>query len=200
MFADEGIIIGKDAKPSRSESIGWPTPPEEIGTCAHRNSSSFNICMSAYIKPYIFSVLPPGSLHPTDTDPAHKSNLTSIVQIRSSITLLATQTYHYPFKESSSPAVPSPSSPPVNATIRLMTPSPTTNSSLFLVSTPTDRTAATAEGSSIWHFEMKPWPEQIDELVLVGQYSDALKLLETIDIRSLPDKVSVPLTDLSSCD
>lgn len=29
---DEGIIIGKDAKPSRSETIGWQAPPEEIGS------------------------------------------------------------------------------------------------------------------------------------------------------------------------
>lgn len=74
-----------------------------------------------------------------------------------------------------------------------MSPSPTTNTSLFLVTTPTDRTAATAEGSSIWHFEMKPWADQLDELVLAGRYSDALKLLETIDARSLPDKVGVLL-------
>ncbi|KAE9401526.1 hypothetical protein BT96DRAFT_956547 [Gymnopus androsaceus JB14] len=174
---NEGIIIGKDAKPSRSESIAWPTPPEEIG--------------ASFIKPYIFSVLPPGSVHPTDTDPAQNSTLMSVVQIRSAISLLPTQTHLYPFKESSRSSSPAPVShpnPPVNATVRLMSPSPTTNTSLFLVTTPTDRTAATAEGSSIWHFEMKPWADQLDELVLAGRYSDALKLLETIDARSLPDK------------
>ncbi len=71
-----------------------------------------------------------------------------------------------------------------------MTPS-STKSPLFLVTTPTDRTAATVEGSSIWQFEMKPWAEQIDELVLAGQYSDTLKLLETVDPKLLPDKVTL---------
>ena len=57
------------------------------------------------------------------------------------------------------------------------------------MTTPTDRTAAAAEGSFIWQFSMKPWSEQIDELVLAGKYSDALALLDTIDEALLPDKV-----------
>jgi hypothetical protein len=38
---------------------------------------------------------------------------------------------------------------------------------------------------------MKPWSEQIDELVYDGSYSDALALLETIDEALLPDKVGI---------
>lgn len=37
---------------------------------------------------------------------------------------------------------------------------------------------------------MKTWSEQIDELVLAGQYSDALKFLESIESKDLSDKVS----------
>lgn len=70
-----------------------------------------------------------------------------------------------------------------------MTSVPSAKSPLFLVTTPTDRTAATAEGSTIWQFNMKPWAEQIDELVQEGQYADALALLDTIDEAVLPDKV-----------
>lgn len=36
---------------------------------------------------------------------------------------------------------------------------------------------------------MKPWGEQIDELVDTGSYADALALLESIDSVVLPDKV-----------
>ncbi|KAH7873389.1 uncharacterized protein C8R40DRAFT_1161652 [Lentinula edodes] len=172
---NEGIIIGKDAKPSRSETIGWQAPPEEI----------------AFIKPYIFSVLPPGSIPSTNTDPGQNSIPTSVVQIRSSISLLPIQTYIYPFREPSRPSSPAPAPQPsllANATIRLMSPSLATNHSIFLVTTPTDRATATSEGSSIWQFEMKTWSEQIDELVLAGQYSDALKFLESIESKDLSDK------------
>ncbi|KIK62434.1 hypothetical protein GYMLUDRAFT_41874 [Collybiopsis luxurians FD-317 M1] len=172
---NEGIIIGKEAKSSRPETIGWPAPPEEI----------------ALVKPYIFSVLPPGSTNSPDVDLSHQNSPPmSAVQVRSSISLLPTQTFIYPFKDSSNlssqtPAINTP--PPVNATVRLMTPS-IDEFSLFLATTPIDRTAATNEGTTIWLCRMKPWAEQIDELVSAGQYSDALKLLETIDVKSLPEK------------
>jgi hypothetical protein len=38
---------------------------------------------------------------------------------------------------------------------------------------------------------MKPWSEQVDELVRDGLYSDALALLATIDEALLPDKVRI---------
>jgi hypothetical protein len=59
------------------------------------------------------------------------------------------------------------------------------------MTTPTDKTAASTEGSSIWCFSMRPWSEQIDELVTAGQYSDALALLDTVDDTLLPDKVGI---------
>lgn len=80
---------------------------------------------------------------------------------------------------------------PTNYTLRLLTPSPSAKSPLFLVSTPTDRTTAASEGSSIWCLRMKPWGEQVDELVDVGKYAEALTLLDTIDAAFLPDKVCV---------
>jgi len=58
------------------------------------------------------------------------------------------------------------------------------------MTTPIDKVAAANEGSSIWQFTIRPWSEQIDELVLAGQYSDALALLDSIDESQLPDKVS----------
>lgn len=69
-----------------------------------------------------------------------------------------------------------------------MTSSPS-GKSLFLVTTPTDKVAAATEGRTIWQFDMKPWAEQIDELVQSGQYADALALLGTLQEAVLPDKV-----------
>ncbi|KAF8207076.1 hypothetical protein K438DRAFT_1713917 [Mycena galopus ATCC 62051] len=178
---NEGIFIGSDATPSRPTSVEWPAPPEEI----------------AFVKPYIFSVLPPGSIPPPSPKPgAETSGIgsqavnvtpTTVVQIRSSISLLPTQTLPFPFHNpaSSSSAIHPPTT---NATVRLLSPSASAKSPLFFVTTPTDRTAATAEGSTIWQIKMKSWDAQIDELVVAGQYSDALALLDTIDIVALPDK------------
>lgn len=43
----------------------------------------------------------------------------------------------------------------------------------------------------MWQFRMKPWDQQIDELVLAGHYADALALLETTDEAVLSDKASL---------
>ena len=36
---------------------------------------------------------------------------------------------------------------------------------------------------------MRPWSEQIGELVEAGSYADALALLDIVDVTALPDKV-----------
>jgi hypothetical protein len=61
------------------------------------------------------------------------------------------------------------------------------------VATPSDRTVATSEGSSIWQIRMRSWGDQIDELVQRCLYSDALSLLDTVDKALLPDKVRFQL-------
>jgi hypothetical protein len=108
-----------------------------------------------------------------------------VLQIHSSISLQLSQSLPLPFNS------PQPTSPPapVNYTLRLLTPSPSAKSPLFLVSTPTDRATAASEGSSIWCFRMKPWGEQVDELIDAGKYAGALALLDIIDAALLPDKV-----------
>ncbi|KAG7444850.1 uncharacterized protein BT62DRAFT_970791 [Guyanagaster necrorhizus] len=168
----EGYFIGHDGRPSRTSSIEWPAPPEEI----------------EFVKPYIFSVLPAGTVPaPEPTSDQHQNPSfypTTVLQIRSSLTLRPTQTISYPFIPPVAPTGPTPQ----NASVRLLTASPASKSPLYLVTTPTDRTAAAAEGSAIWQFCMKPWSEQIDELILNCQYDDALTLVDTIDVKILPDK------------
>ncbi|THH28020.1 hypothetical protein EUX98_g6176 [Antrodiella citrinella] len=168
---NNGIFLGVDGKPSRTTTIDWPAPPEE----------------AAFVKPYIFSILPPGSVSTSQSEPRStesSSNLsfipTSVLEIRSSISLQPAQTLPVPF------VIP----PPTTATqvVRLLTASPSAKPPVFLVTTPADRTAATAEGSTIWKIDMKPWGEQVDELIEAEAYGNGLALLDTIDTAILPDK------------
>ncbi|KAF8626612.1 hypothetical protein AX17_006530 [Amanita inopinata Kibby_2008] len=186
---NQGAFIGKDGKNSRSTAVEWPAPPEE----------------TTFIKPYLFSVLPAGTVPvqtsdgnpPSSANVAQSHNQTTVIQIRSSLSLSPIQTLSFPFHDISS--FPSPASPPTpsnapspttiqNATVRLLTPSGHVKPRLFMITMPTDRTAAASEGSTVWQINMRPWAEQLEELVLAGQYSDALTLLGVIDETSLPDK------------
>jgi len=63
--------------------------------------------------------------------------------------------------------------------------------------TPLDRAAATVEGTSLWIVKMRPWGEQIDELVDAGSYAEALTLLDSTDKVLLPDKVRGLISSLS---
>jgi len=148
---------------------------------------------AAFVKPYIFSVFPAGTvptpspvndLPPSNTGQAQPSfNTTAVVQIRSSLSLQVAQTLPFPFDASEVNATQ-------NALVRLMTPSAAAKAPLFVLTTPIDKVAAANEGSSIWQVTIKSWSEQIDELVLAGQYSDALALLDSVEESQLPDKVS----------
>ncbi|KAF7985633.1 hypothetical protein HWV62_2139 [Athelia sp. TMB] len=177
---NQAFTIDATGKLTKPESFDWPAPPED----------------TAFVKPYIFSVLPSGTVPLDDTKNASGVSVlpsfipTSVVQIRSSLSSLPVQTLPYPFTTPPIPsnAIASGSATVPNSTIRLLTSSPSDKSPLFLITTPTDRTQATAEGSTIWQFSMKPWAQQIDELVRDGFYADALALLDTLDKTVLPDK------------
>ncbi|KAJ3573523.1 hypothetical protein NP233_g2376 [Leucocoprinus birnbaumii] len=205
---NEGIFVGKDGRPSRERNIEWVASPDEI----------------AYIRPYMFSVFPSGtvptqilggsteSVAPTSAAGAPTSQPlptmipTSVVQSRSSISSHISQVFPIPFSSPTSPTT-SPTNAPAdetasitttatavqptaaqNAIIRIPLGASSTKSPLYLITTPTDRAAATAEGSSIWQISMRPWTDQIDELVLGGYYADALQLLDVIDDSALLDK------------
>ena len=165
----------------------------------------------AFLKPYVFSVLPAGTvpINPVNASPSSSTQQvqtqsqalssfipTSVVQIHSSLSHLPAQTMPFPFSSLPSSSVLLTSTN--NVTVRLMTSSPS-GKSLFLVTMPTDKAAAAAEGRTIWQFDMKSWAEQIDELVQAGQYADALALLDTLEEAVLSDKVDqiLPLSLLS---
>ena len=148
-------------------------------------------CLSllGLVKPYIFSILPAGSvpklpggdIGTASGQPAFHPF--PVLQVHSSVSLLLSQSLPFPFNPTQT------TTPPVNHILRFLTPSPSAKSPLFLVSTPSDRATATAEGSSIWCFRMKSWGVQVDELVDAGMYAEALALLNSIDSAVLPDKV-----------
>lgn len=151
-----------------------------------------NSPLSGFVKPYIFSILPAGSVpKPPGGDIAAAPGQPAfhpspVLQVHSSISLLLSQSLPFPFNPTQTPAS---QAPPVNHILRLLTSSPSAKSPLFLVSTPLDRATATAEGSSLWCFSMKSWGVQVDELVDAGMYAEALALLNSIDPAVLPDKV-----------
>ncbi|KAF8333851.1 hypothetical protein F5887DRAFT_991627 [Amanita rubescens] len=176
---NQGIFIGKDGKPSRPTNVEWPVAPEE----------------TTFIKPYIASILPAGTVPSTgnssgSVNAAQSFNPTPLVQIRSSLSFLPVQTLPFPFINSSGSSLSLSTTLAVtqNALVRLLTPSSNLKSQLFMVTTPIDRTLAANEGSTIWQTTMKTWAEQLDELVLAEQYSDALGLLDVIDEAMLSDK------------
>ena len=163
--------------------------------------------LTGFVRPYIFSVLPAGAVPKhlvegntySSSQPPHPQQQpqpalipTTVVQIRSFLTLLPTQKISYPFGSSgSSSSTFGPQTSTANATVKCLTSSPSAKSPLFLVTTPTDKGVAATEGSTIWQFSMKPWAEQVDELVQAGRYADALTLLDVIDEAVLPDKVKI---------
>ena len=91
-----------------------------------------------------------------------------------------------PISPSPSPAATTPAPQAVN--MRLLTASPGAKSPAFLLTTPTDKSTATAQGSTMWLLAMRGWGSQIDELVDAGNYEEALILLDTIDQTVLEDK------------
>ena len=149
----------------------------------------------AFVKPYICSVLPAGTVPSSTSDLTPSFNQTALVEIRSSLSLLVSQSVSFPFNVSPSqtnitPSATGPVTSIPNAQIRLMTAAPGAKPPLYVITTSMDKTVAASEGGSLWRFDMKPWAEQIDELVLEQRYSDALALLEVLDHERLPDKVS----------
>ncbi|TFL04184.1 hypothetical protein BDV98DRAFT_591033 [Pterulicium gracile] len=192
---NEGYPLNTEGKSSRAY-ITWTAPPEDV----------------VYIKPYIISSLPPGATSPTSPTPTTTPSL----QIRSSIAKLPFQTLVYPFAPTPQPTSPTSSPPSTSlpsqttttaaatttttvqstapvaaATLRLLTPSSSSKTPCLLaVSTPTDRTIAASEGSTVWKFPLLPWVEQVERLTDEGEYGDALTLLESLDEGVVSDKTT----------
>ncbi|SJX63147.1 related to Vam6/Vps39-like protein involved in vacuolar morphogenesis [Sporisorium reilianum f. sp. reilianum] len=164
-----GIFLGADGRPTRREGVEWSASPLEV----------------AFAKPYVFAVLPSGSVPSLKNSSMPNAN-NPVLQIRSVGTLFAVQTLCFP---PASPGVKAPSasssSPPQ---VRLLTPSSGNRPPVYVVVTPSDRATLDREGSTIWQLEMQGWGRQIDELVEKGEFEEALGLLDSVDNVILEDK------------
>lgn len=166
------FFIGPDGRLSRPNGITWPALADE----------------AAFTRPYVLASVPASSALVT----------LPRIHVRSCLSLSETQTLVYPFNEDkastegtqpSSLPVSSSSSNTLSATLRLLTASHSTNSPTFVLSTPTEKAALTANGSTIWALKMQDWGSQIDELVSEGQFEEALTLMGSLDVAILPDMV-----------
>ncbi|KAG8694933.1 Vacuolar morphogenesis protein 6 [Ceratobasidium sp. 395] len=193
-----GLFFGVDGQTTRPLGVDWPAAPEE----------------TVYTKPYIISSFLPHSLPASSgTDhsasPGSLATLTqqtstipnSALQIRSSLSLQPVQTLRFPFVEdpvkAAAPATAAkpgatskqPAPPPPHA-LRLLTTTPGSGSGspAYVLSTPTDRTALASEGSTLWALILRPWATQVEELVHLGKYADALALLGVVPVQPDPTK------------
>ncbi|KAI3482272.1 hypothetical protein L1887_55105 [Cichorium endivia] len=165
-----GIFLGADGRPTRREGVEWSATPQEL----------------AFAKPYVFAVLPSGSV-PSLKNSSLPNAHHPVLQIRSVGTLFAVQTLCFPPAAASGAQKPasSASSPPQ---VRLLTPSSGNKPPMYVVVTPTDRTMLEREGSTVWQLEMHGWGQQINELVEQGEFEEALGLLDSVDNVILEDK------------
>lgn len=165
-----GIFLGSDGKPSRKDVIQWPAVPDEI----------------AFAKPYIFAILPPGSV-PSISQSNSLTAANPVLEIRSVSTLVAVQTLPFPPADSvpsSKGATVAQSAP----SIRLLTTSAGDKPPVFLTAIPSDRRILEKDGSAVWRLDMHSWGRQIDELVEKGEFHEALALLDSVDEVILEDK------------
>ena len=140
--------------------------------------------ITAFVKPYVLSIQPLGSV-PSSLLDFQSEILTGptgfiqapVLQVQSSITNQPVQLLALP----TAAQIPS--------SLRLLCPSPSSKAPAYVISTPTDKTTATSEGSTVWMLRMRSWGEQVDELVDEEKYSEALSLLDNIEKASLPDYV-----------
>ncbi|KAF9223920.1 hypothetical protein BS17DRAFT_781417 [Gyrodon lividus] len=140
---NQGFVLGVDGR-TKGNGVNWPIQPEEI----------------AYVNPYIFSILPPGTVlsqegpdrsFSSSPPPASTSLQTQtqaqfqiqgsliqapVVQIISSINTLPVQTLAFPFSQPSTSPNTSSNASVANISLRLLT--------TTVISTPSNMTVTTA--------------------------------------------------------
>jgi hypothetical protein len=150
----QGVVVGGDGR-MKGNSINWPTQPEDIGEFLLLYSHSLSLIQResfrrprsapAYVNPYIFSILPPGTVlfeegsdgnsssspPPISTSPQIQIQVQGqsqpslipapVVQIISSINMLPVQTFAFPFSQPSTCLNTSSIASVTNTSLRLLT-------------------------------------------------------------------------------
>ncbi|KAJ9101777.1 hypothetical protein QFC21_003116 [Naganishia friedmannii] len=181
-----GVFLRQDGTLARETGVAWSAIPEDL----------------AFSNPYIFSVLPPASALSASTQSASSSS--STVQIRLSQTLNVQQVIQLP-------AHPSANSPAAGTTAAFAgssikyfcttqsstreTAGNATTSSLMTggpisavyVSVPNDKLQLQTDGSTIWAIQKEGWRDQLDEMIILGRFTDGLGLVGSL--RRIPDSI-----------
>ncbi|KAK4684616.1 Vam6/Vps39-like protein vacuolar protein sorting-associated protein 39, partial [Tremellales sp. Uapishka_1] len=164
---DLGVFYSTEGNYTRPESLQWPGPPDAL----------------AFSNPYIYSVVTTAASSSTAVGSSATVPI-SAVQIHLAPTLTLRQT------------IPIPSPSAGTWTVRGFTNtsslSSLANTRMLFVSTPTDKTLALNEGSSIWALRVSEVGDQIDELVKEGRVTDAIGLVEAVGEEGLPKSRRLP--------
>jgi hypothetical protein len=190
-FKDQTILINSEGKASSKtasmsedgSNVIWPAPMEDA-TC---------------LNSYLVSLFPPNTLPsptsngqpnaPSTPHPGFSIQIRSYLYPTSYIQTIQ-QPFNMPVIDQTSPSpatAPTTAHAQLNSPLRLLT--PTSSSTVYVVSAPSDRSQLTAEGTTLWSISMKKWLTQVDELIEDGLYLEALTLMATLDEAELPEKV-----------
>ena len=171
MKESTAAMLDSQGKPSRSSGIEYALPPEETITSW----------------PYILSLLPaPGAVSSLTRQQA-QDPLTAVptVHVHSIPNLMPTQAIRVPPVESGSSAarpvsiIDVPPAPVVQAA-RLLTAGPSGKAPLAVVTHALSDTS-TASTSQIYLLTLNTWQKQLDDLIALGSYEEALSLLNALD-------------------
>lgn len=150
---DLGVFFSSEGRFTRNESLQWPATPDTL----------------AFGNPYIYSVLPAAANSgSTSTQPLPS------VRIHLAPTLSLRSTATFPAPSNGSLTV---SAVNVSSTTKTQG-SSTGTPKVLLVTTPTDKTLANSEGSTIWEMRAGDVGNEVDELVKEGRVADAIGLVE----------------------
>ncbi|KAK8861657.1 hypothetical protein IAR55_002480 [Kwoniella newhampshirensis] len=168
-----GVFYSSEGNYTRSESLQWPGPPDAL----------------AFANPYIYSIVP---VVPTTSASAASTIPVPTLQIHLAPTLTLRQTLALP--------APSTGGLTVNSLVATSSANPqstpaanmSASTKLLFVSTPTDKTAAALEGSTIWGVRAGDIGDEVDELVRQGRVGDAIGLVESVGENGLAPSRRLP--------
>ena len=143
-----------------------------------------HLTSAAYVKPYVLSIQPGGTMPSSSLEDNSDTLAGSAGLVQAPVLHVQSSITHQPVQ-----SLVLPNAETVPSSLRLICPSPSAKAPAFVVSTPNEKATAISEGSTVWILRMRTWSEQVDELVEGGRYSEALSLLDTIEPASLADHV-----------
>ncbi|WWD16424.1 hypothetical protein CI109_100850 [Kwoniella shandongensis] len=171
---DLGVFYSSEGNYTRQASLQWPGPPDGV----------------AFANPYIYSIVP---VVPTSSSSTASTAVpVPTLQVHLAPTLTLRQTL----------ALPSPSTGGLTVTSLVTTSTAAPQSTpaanmlpstkLLFVSTPTDKTLAATEGSTIWGVRADHIGHEVDELVRQGRIGDAIGLVEAVGESGLSPSRRLP--------